>query len=291
MLQPGRSPETPASIGRGCALGTAESLQREASGYGGSRLGGPSQGPRSSQRRGSRGRAPTREALCGPGGQGIWVAGGVWGRGGPGKCHGAAGRSQVSLGRQVCDVARFVGKASTGHGLWGRRPEPLEYCGVPVGGAPQDRRVQDHFTCFENLKNQCRVWSPCCLWSRVGSSQGTAVPGEVWRDSVSHRSNSPYSSSSGSREPREGLRGGRSPYSGNFSRPQIARGALSLGCHNSWEKPGDLCVTRGIEARCHGPQVRTGARGRRSHLLMGRWRQEQPVPWCTAGQVQGRWEH
>ena len=79
---------------------------------------------------------------------------------------------------------------------------------------------------------------------------------------------------------------GAPPYNGNFSRPQIAR-----GCHNSWEKPGDRCVHRGIEARCHGRRVRTGARGRRSPLLMGVWRQEQLVPRRTAGQVQGRWEH
>lgn len=116
-LQLGRSPETLASIGHSCALGMAESLQREASGYGGSRLGGPGQGPRSSQRGGSRGRALTREALCGPGRQGIWVVGGVWGRGGPGRCQRVAGRARVALGRQVRDVAGFVGKASTGRGL------------------------------------------------------------------------------------------------------------------------------------------------------------------------------
>lgn len=98
-----------------------------------------------------------------------------------------------------------------------------------------------------------RITSPALRTQRTNAGSGvhvvcgagwgplrTAVPGEVWRDSVSHRSDSPYNSSSGSREPQEGLRGGRSPVQREFLQtPDCPRMPQQLG--KAW---GPLCAPR-----------------------------------------------
>lgn len=227
-LQLGRSPETPASIGRGCALGTAESLQREASGYGDPDWVAPARVPGAVSVGVPEARSLQGKPFVGQAGRGFgWQV--VCGDG-----EAQEGASERLVGPECL----WEGRSVKSRDLWGK-PALGVACGggawslrstVGCGwGAPRDRRVQDHFTCFENPKNRCRVWSPL----------GTAVPGEAWRDSVGHRSDSPYSSSSGSREPREGLRGGCSPVQRGFLQTADGRGALRLGWHSSCEKPGD----------------------------------------------------